>query len=300
MFVEKPDGTLRPVIDFKALNEVTQRDAFPIPHIQDCLDAVSGATPFSTLDLTSGYHNVPVRDEDIPKTAFICKYGLFQSPVVPFGVTGAPALFQRVMELAMSGLQWSTVLIYLDDLVIWGKDFPEHLSKLRSVLDRIKAANLKPKPQKCHLCKPEVEFLGHVVSKNGVCPNVMNVTKVQQRPVPRTVKEVRQFLGLASYYRSFIPQFARVANPLTNLTRKETCFKWDLGCQEAFDKLKLALTGLPIVAYPQDTGLYVLDTDACGVSIGAVLSEIQDSQERVIAYASRSLNKSERNYFITN
>ena len=123
MFVEKPDGTLRPVIDFRALNEVTCRDAFPIPCIQDCLDAVSGATLFSTLDLTSGYHQVPVREEDIPKTAFICKYGLFESPVVPFGVTGAPALFQRVMELAMSGLQWSTVLIYLDDLVIWGRDF---------------------------------------------------------------------------------------------------------------------------------------------------------------------------------
>ena len=299
MFVEKPDGTLRPVIDFRALNEVTCRDAFPIPRIQDCLDAVSGATLFSTLDLTSGYHQVPVREEDIPKTAFICKYGLFESPVVPFGVTGAPALFQRVMELAMSGLQWSTVLIYLDDLVIWGRDFQEHLSKLRLVLDQIKAANLKLKPQKCHLCKPSVEFLGHIVCGKGISPNAMNVAKVQQWPVPRTVKEVRQFLGLASYYRRFIPQFAKVANPLTNLTRKETSFKWDLDCQEAFEKLKLALTGSPIVAYPQDTGLYVLDTDACGVAIGAVLSQIQDGQERVIAYASRSLNKSEKNYCIT-
>ena len=129
-----------------------------------------------------------------------------------------------------------------------------------------------------------------------ISPNAMNVAKVQQWPVPRTVKEVRQFLGLASYYRRFIPQFAKVANPLTNLTRKETSFKWDLDCQEAFEKLKLPLTGSPIVAYPQDTGLYVLDTDACGVAIGAVLSQIQDGQERVIAYASRSLNKSEKNY----
>ena len=255
MFVEKSDGTLRPVIYFRALNEVTCRDAFPIPRIQDCLDAVSGATLFSTLDLTSGYHQVPVREEDIPKTAFICKYGLFESPV-HFGVTGAPALFQRVMELAISGLQWSTVLIYLDDLVIWGRDFQEHLSKLRLVLDRIKAANLKLKPQKCHLCKPSVEFLGHIVCGKGISPNAMNVAKVQQWPVPQTVKEVRQFLGLASYYRRFIPQFAKVANPLTNLTRKETSFKWDLDCQEAFEKLKLPLTGSPIVAYPQDTGLY--------------------------------------------
>ena len=203
------------------------------------------------------------------------------------------------MELALRGLQWSTCLIYLDDVLIFGTTFEEHLERLNKVLERIQKASLKLKPEKCSLMQAEVPFLGHIVSRHGIQPNPDNIAKVMSWSEPTNVTEVRQFLGLCSYYRRFIRDFAVIAKPLTELTCNDSELVWTDRCQHAFEELKASLVGPDIMAYPRDDAPFILDTDACDVGIGAVLSQTQNGKERVIAYASRSLNKAERNYCVT-
>ena len=218
---------------------------------------------------------------------------------MPFGMTNAPATFQRVMELALRGLQWTICLIYLDDVIIFSSSLEQHIERLTEVLERIKKANLKLKPDKCELFQVEVPFLGHVVSKDGIKPNPHNIAKVKQWKEPENVTEVRQFLGLCSYYRRHIRNFSLIAKPLADLTRKESPLVWTPECQKAFEELKEKLIGPEIMAYPHDAGNFIIDTDASDFGIGAVLSQIQNEVPKVIAYASRSLNKSERNYCVT-
>ena len=170
VMVRKRDGSVRPCIDYRRLNTVTVPDTFPLPRTEDCLDAMSGSVLFSTLDITSAYNQIPVNEDDIPKTAFITKFGLYEYTTMPFGLCNAPSTFQRIIELALQGLQWTSCLIYLDDVIIFGRCLEEHMSRLRAVLRRIRKANLKLKPSKCHLLQKEVEFLGHVVSEAGILP----------------------------------------------------------------------------------------------------------------------------------
>ncbi len=195
VLVRKKNGKIRPCVDYRKLNDVTYKDAYPLPRIQDCLDAMAGASVFSTLDMTSGYYQVPVKADDKPKTAFVTKRGLFQFKTMPFGLSNAPATFQRLMELALSGLQWTTCLIYLDDVIIFASSFNEHLSRIQIILERFRKANLKLKPEKCQLFQGQVTFLGHVVSREGIRPDPSNLSKVGNWQVPTNVTEVRQFLG---------------------------------------------------------------------------------------------------------
>lgn len=299
VLVRKKDGSVRPCVDYRRLNAVTKKDAFPIPRMEDCLDAVAGAVYFSTVDITSAYHQVPVKAEDIQKTAFVTKYGLYEFITMPFGLSNSPGTFQRVMEMALRGLQWTSCLIYLDDVIIFGRTLSEHNERLDSVLSRLGEAGLKLKPSKCHFLQKEVAFLGHVVSKEGVLPNPDNVAKLVGWPRPKTVTNVRALLGLGSYYRRFIPNFSKLANPLTQLTKKNESFVWTEACEEAYNLLRKALIGPEIMGYPKSDCHFILDTDACDVSIGAVLSQVQDGRERVIAYASCTLNRAERNYCVT-
>jgi len=299
VLVRKKTGGVRATIDYRLLNIHCRDFAFPIPKIQDCLDAIAGSKCFSTLDLTSGYHQIPVREEDIPKTAFISKHGLFEFTTMPMGLKTAGATFQRVMELALKGLQWTCCILYIDDLVIPATDEVENIQRLKLVLDRLKAANLKLQPKKCQLLKSEVTFLGHKVSGEGVRPDPNNVAKVLQWKEPENAKEVKQFLGMCSYYRRFIKDFSKTAKPLFDLTKDESNLIWTEDCQIAFNRLKGALTGPQIMATPIDGGNYVLDTDASDSAIGAVLSQIQNGQEKVISYASRTMSKSEKNYCVT-
>ena len=299
VLVRKKNGKIRPCCDYRILNKYTVKDAYPLPRTQDCLDAIAGSVFFSTLDMTSGYNQVPIKEEDIHKTAFVTHHGFWEWTTMSFGMTNSPATFQRVMELALNGLQWTTCLIYLDDVIIFGKTFEEHLQRLDAVLARVEMANLKLKVEKCVLFTKEVEFLGHVVNQNGIKPNPHNTDKIAKWQVPETVTQVRQFLGLCSYYRRFVKGFATIAKPLTDLTHKNATLVWTEECQKAFDTLKHQLLGENIMAYPQENGEYILDTDASEYGIGTVLSQIQDGKERVIAYASRSLNKAERNYCVT-
>lgn len=279
--VRKKDGTYRLCVDYCALNDCTIKDAYPLPRIQDTLDTLSTAKWFSTLDLTSGYWQVELTPRARRAAAFCTRNGLFEWNVMPFGLCNAPATFQRLMDRVLAGLQWETCLVYLDDIIVLGRDVLEMLHHLGQVFDRLQYANLKLKPEKCCLFHRQVAYLGHIVSEQGVTTDPAKIQKVQEWPTPTSVQEVCQFLGLASYYRRFVKDFATIAEPLPALTRKYARFQWTEECQKAFDKLKQLLTTTPVLSYPLDEREMMLDTDASDVGIGAVLSQVQQGRECV-------------------
>ena len=306
VFVRKRDGTTRACVDYRKLNDVTSFCAYPLPKIADCLDCLHGAKLFSTLDLQAGYWQIEVKPEDRHKTAFVSsRYGHYEYVRMPFGLCNAPSTFERCMELVMKGLQWKTLLIYLDDLIIFSDSFDQHIERLDEVLTRLGEAGLKLKPSKCNLFQEEVVFLGHLITPEGVKPDKSKVEAVHAWPTPKNLTGVRAFLGLCSYYRRFIFQFAHIAHPLNRLLEAGQAFEWTEDCQIAFDTLKSKLTGDEVMAYPNDDGLYILDTDASNTGIGATLSQVQwcektnQDEERPIAYASRSMTKTQRKYCTT-
>ena len=300
VLVKKKSGAIRPCVDYRRVNSLVKPDGFPLPRIQDCLDAVAGSSLFSSFDLTSGYFQIPLKKEDIPKSAFCCKFGQFEMTRMPFGLNNAASTFQRTMELALQGLQWITCLVYIDDIIVYAENFDQHISRVDEVLNRIKSAGLKLKPEKCNMLQTEVVFLGHVVSKDGVRPDPTNIAKVVQWPVPQNAKQVKQFVATGSYYRKFVKNFAKIVRPLTELTKKGKEFVWDEACEHAFLHIKKCLISTDIMGYPMnEAGQFFLDVDASGVGIGGVLAQEQEGRERVIAYASRAMNKAEKNYCIT-
>ena len=282
VLVQKKDKSYRFCIDYRKLNNVTVKDSFPIANLNDCLDALSGSQWFSTLDLASGYWQCEVEESDRHNTAFITHRGLYQFKVLPFGLTNSPPTFQHLMEKVLKGLTWDKVLVYLDDIVVLAKDgFDEAISNLQCVFDRLRIANLKLKPKKCTLFQRQVQFLGHVVSDNGVSCDPEKLAAVREWKEPTNVSEVRSFLGFANYYRRFVQSFAHVASPLTDLTKKDVPFHWGSECQEAFDLLKQKLIDAPVLAYPSTDpqDIWILDTDASQFAIGAVLSQIHEDME---------------------
>ena len=304
VLARKKDGSYRLCIDYRKLNSVTIKDAQPLPRTDDILESLDGAVWFSTLDLASGYWQVPVASQDRDKTAFVTHKGQFNWTCMPFGLTNGPATFQRLMNLALKGLAWKDCLVYLDDIIIWSKNFDEHLERLRAVFERLRLAKVKLKRKKCHFLQQSIRFLGHIVSSEGIQTDPEKTKAVQEWPTPKDVAEVRSFLGLASYYRRFIQDFAVKSEPLRRLLQKSEEFEWTEQQDKAFKELKDCLIRPPILAYPcfgQNSGEFVLDTDASTEKgIGAVLSQVQsDGTERVIAYGSRSLRPPERNYCAT-
>lgn len=307
VLVRKTDGSLRLCVDYRKLNAKTRRDAFPLPRIDESLDALGGAEIFSTIDLASGYHQVAVHEKDRHKTAFVTPFGLYEYCRMPFGLCNAPATFQRLMQSIMSDLVFHIALVYLDDLLVYSSTFTDHLERLETVFKRLKDTGLKVKVEKCHFLQPEVRFLGHQVSAQGVSADPDKVSAVEQWPTPSTLKDLRSFLGFCSYYRRFIEGFSQVAGPLHDVVNAclrgdSTCrtdqrFKdsWSPLCQSAFVQLKEKLTSAPTLGYADFTLPFVLETDASKLGLGAVLYQHQKGKKSVIAYASRRLRGPERN-----
>ncbi|XP_062380954.1 uncharacterized protein LOC134069109 [Sardina pilchardus] len=300
VLVRKKDGAWRFCVDYRRLNDVTHKDAYPLPRIEESLTSLKGAAWYSTLDLASGYWQVEVHPDDQEKTAFATPMGLYQFERMPFGLCNAPATFQRLMQRCLGDKVHDFLLIYLDDVILFSSDFSSHLAHLEQVFARLEAHGLKLQPAKCSLFQRSVKYLGHVVGADGVSTDPEKTAAVQDWPVPTTVKEVRSFLGFVGYYRRFIPGFSKLAAPLHTLLRGVPAasrgrVQWSDTCQEAFDGLKRALVEAPVLAYADYTLPFRLYTDASLQGLGAVLAQVQGGKERVIAYASRGLHDTEKN-----
>ena len=296
---KRADGELRFCVDYRQLNELTCKISYPLPRISSCLDALGGSRYFSTLDLRSGFWQTALDGRDADKTAFVTRKGQFKFKVLSFGLVNAPSQFQRIIDLVLAGLSWEVCLAYVDDVIVMSSTFEQHMERLSLVFQRLSDAGLKLKPNKCKLFQLKVHFLGHIVSGRGLEPDSGKVASVANWPVPKDIGELRSWLGLASYYRSFIKDLSVIASPLFALLKKGTRFIWSESCQRAFESVKNRLISAPVLATPMDGGGYVLDCDACDSGLGAVLQQYQEGELRVIAYASRTLMPPERNYCTT-
>ena len=313
VLARKKSGSLRMCVDYRALNQKTIKDSFPLPRIEECLDNLSGAQLFSTLDLKSAYAQVPIAEEDKHKTAFSTPLGLFEYNRMPYGLCNSPASFQRLMQTIFRAELHDQVLIFLDDLLIFSRTFDEHLDKLRMVLSRLRVHNLKIEPAKCHLFQKRVTYLGHMISKEGISTEDLKTQAIRDWPTPTCPSEVLTFVSMAGYYRRFISNFTQRSLPLYKLinsdpnrgkkkkpfrkwNKEPVAWDWTKECQASFQDLKNALTSAPVLGFANFNLPFILETDASHQGLGAVLSQYQDGRQRVIAYASRALKGAERNH----
>ena len=297
VMVKKKDGTWRFCVDYRKLNAVTHHDAYPLPRVDATLESLAGSTLFTTLDLASGYWQVEVDPADKEKTAFSTPRGHYEFNVMPFELTNAPATFQRLMQCVLAGISGDICFAYLDDIIIFSATFEQHLLQLDAVLQRLRSANLKLKPTKCHFAQSKVQYLGHVISSDGIQVDPKKTTAISDFPAPTDAKHLKQFLGLANYYRKFVENYASIAEPLHKLLRKNAQrYMWNEQCQYSFDLLKQKLANPPILTYPDFTIPFIVSTDALSTAIGGILSQIHDGGEKVVAYWSRQLQKAERSY----
>ena len=301
VLVRKKDGKLRFCIDFRALNKVTVKDAFPLPNIKSSIDTLKGSVFFSTLDMAQGYWNVLVDEKDRHKTAFVTKYGLFEHIRLPFGLCNSPATFSRIIQYVLRGLNWKECLAYLDDVVVLGENFHEHLNNLSEILSRFEEYNLKLKPKKCHLFKREIKFLGKIVNAEGISIDPENTDTVREWPTPQNTKQIESFLGFANDHRDHIPRFAEIAKPLHEAVKesKKKHFHWTKEYEQAFQKLKTAIMNALTLSYPSSNHTFILDTDASNDCIGAELSQVQNGKIHIISFASKVLSPAQRKYCTT-
>jgi len=277
--VKKKDDTYRFCIDYRRLNDVTKKDAFPVPDVKDALDSLRGAKYFATIDLLSGYWQLGMTDRAKERSAFCTRRGLFQFTRMPFGLSNAPSSFCRLMHIILKDLLYVQCLCYLDDIVVFANSPEQLLERLDAVFSRLQQYGLKAKPSKCVFFKSPIEFLGHLVSADGIEPQPAKLDTIRDWPTPHCLNDVRAFFGLASYYRRFVKDFATIAEPLSRLTRKNAPFDWTDETRESFDKLKRGLLDAGILAYPHPDIPCILDTDASDVAVGAVLSQVIDGME---------------------
>lgn len=286
----------RIVVDFRKLNAKTISDKFPIPNITDILDKLGRCTYFTTLDLASGFHQIAMHERDIEKTAFSTEDGHYEYTRMPFGLKNAPATFQRLMNVVLSGLVGVICLVYMDDIIVFSSSLQEHCVNLNKVFEALKKAKLKVQLDKSEFLKKEVAFLGHIVSEEGVKPNPDKIEAIQNWPLPRTEKDLRGFLGTLGYYRKFVKDFSLITKPLTQCLRKGENIKHTSAFISCFERCKQILTSSSVLQYPDFEKSFILTTDASKYAIGAVLSQGPVGKDRPVAFASRTLNKSEENY----
>ncbi|CAI7760631.1 unnamed protein product [Closterium sp. NIES-53] len=296
LFTPKPDGSLRMCIDYRALNMQTIKNKYPIPRIDDLIGQLRGATVFSKLDLRSRYWQIRMADNSIHKTAFRTRYGSYEYLVMPFGLTNAPATFQAEMNHILRPLLDECVVVYLDDILIYSRDMKQHIGHIRRVFEILRREKFYVKLSKSEFALKKVKFLGHMVSAQGVHVDPKKIEAVRTWKTPENVKELQQFLGFANYYNRFVPQYAKIATPLTNLLKKNTPFKWEDAHQQAMEQLKTALTSAPVLILPDPEKDYVIEADTSDQAVGVVLMQDQEKGLQPIAYLSKKLHGAELNY----
>ncbi|GKE52684.1 putative reverse transcriptase domain-containing protein, partial [Tanacetum coccineum] len=292
LFVKKKDGSLI-CIDYRELNKLTIKNRYPLPRIDDLFDQLQGSSVYSKIDLRSGYHQLRIREEDIPITAFRTRYGHYEFQVMPFGLTNAPLVFMDLINHVCKPYLDKFVIVFIDDILIYSRNKEEHGEHLKTILNLLRSEKLYAKFSKCDFWLDSVQFLGHVIDSSGVHVDPAKIETIKKNwAAPTTPTEVRQFLGLAGYYRRFIKEFSLISKPLTKLTQKNKPYVWGDDEEEAFQTLKLKLCSAPILSLPEGSEDFVVYCDASLKGFGAVLMQ----REKVIAYASRQLRKNEENY----
>ncbi|GJY71125.1 putative nucleotidyltransferase, ribonuclease H [Tanacetum coccineum] len=279
-------------IDYRELNKLTVNNRYPLPRIDDLFDQLQGLSVYSKIDLRSGYHQLRVRDEDIPKTAFRTRYGHYEFQVMPFGLTNAPSVFMDLMNRVCKPYLDKFIIVFIDDILIYSRNKGEHANHLRIILELLKKEKLYAKFSKCDFWIRIVQFLGHLIDSQGLHVDPAKIEAVKNWTSPTTPTEIRQFLGLAGYYRRFIKDFSKIAKSLTELTQKNKKYIWGENQESAFQLLKQKLCEALILALPEGNDDFVVYCDASHQGLGAVLMQI----EKVIAYASRQLKPNEENY----
>ncbi|GKB22061.1 putative reverse transcriptase domain-containing protein [Tanacetum coccineum] len=296
LFVKKKDGSFRMCIDYRELNKLTVKNRYPLPRIDDLFDQLQGSSIYSKIDLRSGYHQLRVREQDISKTAFRTRYGHYEFQVMPFGLTNAPAVFMDLMNRVCKPYLDKFVIVFIDDILIYSKDEREHEEHLKAILELLKEEKLYAKFSKCEFWIPKVQFLGHVIDSRGIHVDPAKIESIKDWASPKTPTEIRQFLGLAGYYRRFIEGFSKIAKSMTKLTQKGIKFDWGEKEEDAFQLIKQKLCSAPILALPEGSEDFVVYCDASHKGLGAVLMQ----REKVIAYAFiRQLKASHRENYTT-
>ena len=297
ILVKKKDGSLRFVCDFRALNDVTIRDTYPLPKICEVIDRMEGATYFTTLDCAAAYWSIPLEESDKEKTAFSGPRGKYEFNVTPFGLCNAGATYQRMMDLSLSGLSTLRILAYLDDIALFSSSLAEHKKQLRELLECLRRCNISLNLPKCAFAMQEVDFLGYSLSAEGIKPQKRLTEAIRTYPRPNNRKELKRFLGMSNYYRNFIPMFADIAAPLNALTSAKVAFTWNEDCEQSFKKLKDLLCSHPVLAFPMLGEKFVLEVDASDFAIGGVLLQTgADGSTHPVAYYSNALKPAERGW----
>jgi len=295
--VRKKDGSLRFCTDFRRLNDVTIKDKYPLPKIDDTFNHLAGMCLFTSLDLLSGFWQIPIKEEDKPKTAFITSQGLYEYNVMPFGLTNSPPTFQRCMDMVLAGLKWTRCMVYIDDIIIFSKNDDDHFQNLRLVFDRLKEYNLKLKPSKCHFMFNTLPFLGHIITPDGVKTDSRKVSKLKDWPTPKNVKDLQMFLGFANYFKRFLPDFSDCAYPLYQLLKTDVPFIWTDSCESAFHQLiSYLLRDDLVLVLPNADDKFVISCDASKTGLGAALFVVRDGVYHPVSFASRTLTEVETRY----
>src|SRR5215212_3810604 len=286
------------VVDYHILNSITVKNRYTIPRIDELFDKLQGAKFFTKIDLTSGYHQIRIKNEDILKTAFRCRYGYYEFLIMPFRLTNVLATFQAVMQDILRPYLDGFVLVYIDDILIFSKTKKDHFKHIHLVLNKLRENQLYAKPSKCNFLTDSIEYLGHIVTSEGIKVDPHKIKTIKKWPIPKNVSEIRSFLGITGYYRRFVEGYSKIAKPITDLLHKDTKFEWTTNCQQAYQTLKDKLISAPILkTYDPEVAIRIT-TDASDFAIGAVLEQQFDDKWYPIAFELRKLSKAKENYAV--